>query len=83
MADTVELLSRRDMALLHAAADGRCHLVPGAAPVLFVDRWACCDSDAGRRLIHAGMLAAPDPGAVSAPAELTPAGLAVLATAHA
>jgi len=73
-AQTTGLLSRRDVALLHAVADRRCEIVHGSQPVLFVDGWLCCDADAGRRLISVGLLAEPGPGTGRWPARLTEAG---------
>jgi hypothetical protein len=78
-AQTTGLLSRRDVALLHAVADRRCEIVHGSQPVLFVDGWLCCDADAGRRLISAGLLAEPGPGTRRWPARLTEAGAAEVA----
>jgi hypothetical protein len=76
---TTGLLSRRDVALLHAVADQRCEIVHGSQPVLFVDGRLCCDADAGRRLISAGLLAQPGLGTGRWPARLTGAGEAELA----
>jgi hypothetical protein len=78
-AQTTGLLSRRDIALLHAVADQRCEIVHGSQPVLFVDGRLCCDADAGRRLVSAGLLAQPGPADGRWPARLTEAGAAELA----
>jgi hypothetical protein len=78
-AQTTGLLSRRDIALLHAVADHRCEIVHGSQPVLFVDGRLCCDADAGRRLISAGLLAQPGLGTGRWPARLTEAGETELA----
>ncbi len=61
-ANMTEDLSNRDTALLHAVADGRCEILHGSLPVLFVDGRVCCDAEAGRRLIRAGLLARPGLG---------------------
>jgi hypothetical protein len=76
---TTGLLSRRDIALLHAVADQPCEIVHGSQPVLFVDGRLCCDADAGRRLVSAGLLAQPGPAAGRWPARLTEAGAAEVA----
>ncbi|HTF51096.1 MAG TPA: hypothetical protein VK735_26940 [Pseudonocardia sp.] len=78
---TAYLLSRRDVALLHAVADHRCEIIHGSQPVLFVDGRVCCDADAGRRLIRAGLVAEPGLGSGRWPARLTKAGEAEMARA--
>jgi hypothetical protein len=74
-----EALSRRDRALLHAVADHRCVIQHGRESVLFVDGRVCCDADAGRRLIRAGLVEQPGLGTGRWPARLTKAGEAELA----
>jgi hypothetical protein len=69
-------LTRRDRALLLAAADGRCDLTAHGVPDLCVDgRWFC-DQPGAHALVAGGLLAraitAPD--AASTPALLTAAG---------
>jgi hypothetical protein len=76
---STQVLSRRDLALLHAVADHRCEIQHGSESVLFVDGRACCDAEAGRRLIRAGLLAQPGLGRGRWPARLTEAGMAELA----
>jgi hypothetical protein len=71
-------LSGRDRALLRAAADERCEFRGGCEPVLLVDGLACADFSAAHRLVHAGLLDAPDPRVALAPAVLTPSGRAAL-----
>ncbi len=66
----------RDVALLRAVAAGRCELLSGSLPVLWVDGRVFCDTGAALRLLQAGLLAVPTPGAGRAPARLTPAGRA-------
>ncbi|MHA6624091.1 hypothetical protein ACU61A_01655 [Pseudonocardia sichuanensis] len=72
-------LTRRDQAVLRAVAEGRCELGAGWAPLLLVDGLVCTDSAAGRRLVAAGLVHAPDPARPLAPARLTAAGRAALA----
>lgn len=66
----------RDRAVLRAVAAGRCQLRAGCEPQLVVDGLCCADSAAARRLIAAGLIAAPRAGLE--PARLTPAGRAAL-----
>jgi len=77
--ESTDVLNRRDQALLHAVADHRCEILHGTESVLFVDGRVCCDTDAGRRLIRAGLLAQPGLGSGRWPARLTEAGEAELA----
>ncbi|TQM15834.1 hypothetical protein [Pseudonocardia kunmingensis] len=72
-------LSRRDQAVLRAVAEGRCELGTGWAPLLLVDGLVCTDFAAGRRLVAAGLVHAPDPARPLGPARLTAAGRAALA----
>jgi hypothetical protein len=67
-------LSARDRAVLRAVAQGRCQLGAGWQPVLLVDGFVCADSAAGRRLVAAGLVQAPDPASPLGPARLTTAG---------
>ncbi|HEX4249361.1 MAG TPA: hypothetical protein VH008_15975 [Pseudonocardia sp.] len=53
--------------------------MPSSQPVLFVDGRLCCDVDAGRRLISAGLVEQPGLGTGRWPARLTEAGEAELA----
>ncbi len=66
----------RDRAVLRAVAAGRCQLRAGCEPLLLVDGVACADSGVARRLIDAGLVAAPV--GVADRARLTGAGHAVL-----
>jgi hypothetical protein len=79
MSDMVGVLNRRDVALLRAAADGRCELEPGPVPVLYVDGRVFCDTVAALRLVRVGLLAAPESAAGRVVARLTEAGRAELA----
>ncbi|MBO0851447.1 MAG: hypothetical protein J2P20_18450 [Pseudonocardia sp.] len=69
-------LSHRDRAVLRAVADGRCTV---SRDSLTVDGYAVADHFAGRRLIHAGLIAGTGP--MPAPARLTRTGHAVLQAA--
>jgi hypothetical protein len=80
--ESSEPLNRRDLALLRAVSEHRCEIVHGSQPVLFVDGRLCCDADAGRRLIRAGLVAQPGLGAGRWPAKLTEAGTQRLARAR-
>lgn len=66
----------RDRAVLRAVAAGRCQLWAGCEPLLVVDGVGCADSAVARRLLTAGLLAAPTTGAERA--RLTAAGRAAL-----
>lgn len=68
-------LSRRDVAVLRAAGEGRCALVAGAVQV--DGRW-CCDQHAATALVTAGLLAAAPAVGMRAAAVLTDAGRAAL-----
>jgi hypothetical protein len=76
---STEVLSRRDLALLHAVADRRCEIQHGRESVLFVDGRVCCDAEVGRRLIDSGLLAQTGLGMGRWPARLSEAGKAKLA----
>jgi hypothetical protein len=80
--ESVGLLNRRDQALLNAVADHRCEILPSSQPVLFVDGRVCCDADAARRLIEAGLLAQPGLGTGRWPARLTALGETEVARAR-
>ncbi len=75
------ILSRRDRALLHAIADGRCDLIITAVvPGLRVDgRWFC-DQPRAHALLAAGLVAraSTEPGNTPTPALLTATGRAEL-----
>ncbi len=74
--------SRRDLALLRAVAAGRCELSRRGGLVLFVDGRCCCDQSAAHRLTREGFIALERKVASDrVPAELTPAGRALLAVA--
>jgi hypothetical protein len=68
----------RDRAVLRAVAAGRCQIGAGCQPLLLVDGLVCADSDAGHRLVAAGLIEPPDTTRPLGPATLTPAGRAVL-----
>ena len=68
-------LSGRDRSLLRAVATGRCLLGSGGwQPVLLIDGLACADSDAGHRLVTAGLIDPPDPDRQLGPAHITTLG---------
>ncbi|WP_367138513.1 hypothetical protein [Saccharothrix sp. HUAS TT1] len=74
-------LNHRARALLRAIGAGRAEVTRSSEPDLRVDGLLCCDQVAARELAHAGLLRpagreAPGPWV---PAELTPAGRAVIA----
>ncbi|NUT50960.1 MAG: hypothetical protein HOV94_27200 [Saccharothrix sp.] len=73
-------LNHRARALLRAIAAGRAEVTRSSEPDLKVDGLLCCDQVAARELAHAGLLR-PAGRATGAwvPAELTPAGRAILA----
>jgi len=73
-------LSRRDRAVLVAAGEGRCELVPSGVPDLRVDgRWFC-DQPRAHALVGAGLLvrASAERSRATVPARLTDAGRAAL-----
>lgn len=75
-------LSRRDRALLIAADQGRCELVPRGVPDLRVDgRWFC-DQPRAHALVAAGLLTRAGAGrrGDATAAQLTDAGRAALET---
>ena len=49
-------LSRRDLQLLQAVADGRVECTGSVEPDFFVDGVACCDHMAARALVRGGMI---------------------------
>ncbi len=72
------ILSRRDRALLHAVAAGRCELIITGVPDLRVDgRWYC-DQPRAHALLAAGLVAraTTDPSNTPTPALLTATGRA-------
>lgn len=71
---TSATLSYRDRAVLRAVAAGRCVLADAHAALL-VDGLCCADQFVGTRLASAGLIAAA--GRIG-PAQLTPAGRALL-----
>jgi hypothetical protein len=71
----VSPLSHRDRAVLRAVAAGRCALSGSHGAALLVDGLCCADQFVGTRLTGAGLIAAPAP---AGPAQLTPAGRALL-----
>jgi hypothetical protein len=74
----VDLMSGRDRALLRAVAADRCQISLGLEPVLYVDGRRCADAAAAHRLITAGLIYPPEPGAALQLAELTPIGRAAI-----
>jgi hypothetical protein len=75
----IQLLSRRDAALLQAVADRRCEIGYATRPVLFLDGRMFPDKDAARRLIRTGLVAQPGIGSGRWPARLTDTGSDALA----
>jgi hypothetical protein len=73
-------LTHRARAVLRAVAAGRAELTTSREPDLRVDGLLCCDQVTARQLAHAGLLrpARHEAGTPWVPAELTPAGRAVL-----
>lgn len=73
-------LNHRARAMLRAIAAGRAEVTRSSEPDLRVDGLLCCDQVAARELAHAGLLrpARRDSAERWVPAELTPAGHAVL-----
>jgi hypothetical protein len=74
-------LNHRARALLRAIAAGRAEVTRSSEPDLKVDGLLCCDQVAARELAHAGLVrpAHREDCGQWVPAELTPAGHAVLA----
>ena len=74
-------LNHRARALLRAIAAGRAEVTRSSEPDLKVVVLLCSDQVAARELAHAGLLrpAQQETPGVWVPAELTPAGRAVLA----
>lgn len=77
----VDEMNHRARALLRAVAAGRAEVTRSSEPDLKVDGLLCSDQVAARELAHAGLLrpAQWDAAGPWVRAELTPAGLAVLA----
>lgn len=77
----VDELNHRARALLRAIAAGRAEVTRSSEPDLKVDGLLCSDQVAARELAHAGLLrpAQREASGPWVPAELTPAGRAVLA----
>jgi hypothetical protein len=73
-------LSRRDLRLLHAVADGRVECTGSVEPDFFIDGFACCDHMAARALVRGGMIRSAGIGG-RVPVQLTTAGWAALAAA--
>ncbi|GAA5127514.1 hypothetical protein GCM10023320_45000 [Pseudonocardia adelaidensis] len=73
-------LSRRDLRLLHAVADGRVECTGSVEPDFFIDGFACCDHMAARALVRGGMIRAAGAGG-RLPVRLTPTGEEALAAA--
>jgi hypothetical protein len=71
-------ISRRDLRLLHAVADGRVECTGSVEPDFFIDGFACCDHMAARALVRRGMICAAAPGTRVA-VRLTAAGQEALA----
>jgi hypothetical protein len=75
-------ISRRDLQLLQAVADGRVSCTRSVEPDFFVDGVPCCDHLAARALARAGMVRTADLRAgLHLPVQLTSAGRDALATA--
>lgn len=73
-------LSRRDLRLLRAVADGRVECTGSVHPDFFIDGFACCDHVAARALVRSGMIRATGTGE-RVRVQLTPAGRNALAAA--
>jgi hypothetical protein len=76
----MEMLTRRDRAILRAVAAGGAELVYGAVPDLLLDGRCCCDQSAAHQLAQAGLIAPAGAAKVGQRvlACLTPAGAALL-----
>ncbi len=74
----------RSLAILRAVAAGRAQLTLSREPDLLVDGIACCDQFAAHMLVQDGLITSTGPHgpAKLAPATLTRAGTALLASAH-
>lgn len=72
-------LSDRERAILRAVAEGRVEVRRSCEPDLYIDGLCCSDQYTAHRLCRRGLIRAADgqPGR-RAPAELTPAGRAVV-----
>ena len=73
-------MSRRDLRLLHAVADGRVECTGSVEPDFFVDGVACCDHMAARALVRSGLIRSAGLGR-RAPVQLTAAGREAIAAA--
>jgi hypothetical protein len=73
-------MSRRDLRILQAAADGRVECTGSVEPDFFIDGVACCDHMAARALVRGGMIKATGLGR-RVPVQLTAAGRDALAAA--
>ncbi|HWD06989.1 MAG TPA: hypothetical protein VG674_31565 [Amycolatopsis sp.] len=73
--------SPRGIAMLRAVAAGRARVTCSVEPDLFVDGLPCCDQFTAHTLAHDGLVRPARLGLAGqqVPAELTPAGLALLA----
>jgi hypothetical protein len=71
-------MSRRDLRLLHAVADGRVECTGSVEPDFFIDGFACCDHMAARALVRSGMIRAAGRGR-RVPVQLTAAGREAIA----
>jgi hypothetical protein len=74
-------MSRRDLRLLQAVADGRVECTGSVEPDFFVDGVACCDHMAARALVRGGMIRPILGRGLRLPVQLTAAGRDALATA--
>ncbi|MEV6903072.1 hypothetical protein [Amycolatopsis sp. NPDC051372] len=74
--------SSRGIAMLRAVAAGRARVTCSAEPDLFVDGLPCCDQFTAHALAHEGLVRPARLGLLGqqVPAELTPAGAALLTT---
>jgi hypothetical protein len=73
-------MSRRDLRLLQAVADGRVECTGSVEPDFFVDGVACCDHMAARALVRSGMIRPIRGRGLRLPVQLTAAGRDALAT---
>ncbi|GAA0944501.1 hypothetical protein [Pseudonocardia zijingensis] len=78
--DLPTVLTRRDLRLLQAVADGRVECTGSVEPDFYIDGVACCDHMAARALVRGGMIRSAGTGG-RARVELTPKGVEALTAA--
>jgi hypothetical protein len=74
-------MSRRDLQLLQAVADGRVECTRSVEPDFFVDGVACCDHLAARALVRGGLIRSILGRDLRRPVQLTAAGRDALGAA--